>query len=119
LALDISSGQISFGSLITGINNTLTGDNGLTISNMGNIISDIEISGTNLSNGDEIIGINNLYYNFGGSSFKPLLNNPTIANINLGCGELSYENMNLGLYIPEETKIGNYSGSITMTAVAD
>jgi len=73
LALDISSGQISFGSLITGINNTLTGDNGLTISNMGNIISDIEISGTNLSNGDEIIGINNLYYNFGGSSFKPLL----------------------------------------------
>jgi len=119
LAVDISSGQINFGSLITGINNTLTGDNGLTIRNMGNIISDIEIGGTNLSNGNEIIGINNLYYGFGASSFKPLSITPLTEDINLGCGKSSYENMNLRLYIPEETKIGSYSGSITMTAIAD
>ena len=119
LAVDISSGQINFGSLITGINNTLTGDNGLTIRNMGNIISNIEIGGTNLSNGNEIIGINNLYYGFGASSFKPLSITPLIEDISLGCGESSYENMNLRLYIPEETKIGSYSGSITITAIAN
>ena len=119
LAIDISSGQINFGSLITGTNNTLTGDNGLTIRNMGNIVSDIEIRGTDLTNGEEIINITNLQYQFSAFSFAPLLNNPTIEDINLGCGESSYENMNLRLYIPEETKIGSYSGSITITAIAD
>ena len=119
LAIDISSRQINFGSLITGTNNTLTGDNGLTIRNMGNILSDIEISGTDLTNGEEIINITNLQYQFSAFSFAPLLNNPTIEDINLGCGESSYENMNLRLYIPEETKIGSYSGSITITAIAD
>ena len=119
LAVDISSGQISFGSLITGINNTLTGDNGSTICNIGNIISNIEISGTNLSNGNEIIGINNLYYEFGTSSFKPLSISPLIADINLGYGESSCTNMNLKLYIPTGTEKGDYTGSITMTAIAN
>ena len=119
LAVDISSGQINFGSLITGINNTLTGDNGSTICNIGNIISNIEISGTNLSNGNEIIGINNLYYEFGTSSFKPLSISPLIADINLGYGESSCTNMNLKLYIPTGTEKGDYTGSITMTAIAN
>jgi len=119
LAVDISSGQINFGSLITGINNTLTGDNGLTIRNMGNIISNIEISGTDLTNDKGIINISNLQYKFGASSFAPLLNTPTIADINLGYGESSYTNMNLKLYIPTGTEKGDYTGSITMTAIAD
>jgi len=119
LAVDISSGQISFDSLITGTNNTLTGNNGSTIRNIGNIISDIEISGTDLTNGKGIINISNLQYKFGASSFAPLLNTPTIADINLSCSESSYENMNLMLYIPEGTEKGDYTGSITMTAIAD
>jgi len=119
LAVDISSGQISFGSLITGTNNTLTGNNGSTIRNIGNIMSDIEISGTDLINGEEIINISNLQYQFDASLFAPLLNIPTIADINLGYGESSCTNMNLKLYIPTGTEKGDYTGSITMTAIAD
>ena len=118
LAVDINFNTINFGDIITGTNNTINGQD-LIIHNLGNVISDIEISGTDLTNSEEIIDISNLQYQFGLSSFAPLLNIPTIADINLGCGESSYENMNWRLYIPEETKIGSYSGSVTITAIAD
>jgi len=119
LAVDINFDTINFGDIMTGTNKSPDKNNGLAIHNIGNIISDIEISGTDLTNGEEIIDVSNLQYGFSVFSFAPLLNNPTIADINLGCGESSYENMNLRLYIPEETKIGSYSGSITITAIAD
>ncbi len=119
LAVDINFDTINFGEIISGANKSFDGNNGLTIHNIGNFVSDIEIRGTNLTNGEEIIDISNLQYQFSSFSFAPLLNIPTIADINLGCGESSYENVNLKLYIPEETKIGSYSGSITITAIAN
>ena len=119
LAVDINFDSVNFGEITSGANKSLDENNGLTIHNIGNLVSDMEISGTDLTNGEEIINISNLQYQFSASSFIPLLNNPTIADINLICGELSYENMNLKLHIPEETKIGSYSGSITITAIAD
>ncbi len=119
LAVDINFDTLNFGDITSGVNKSLDGNNGLTIHNIGNIISDIEISGTNLTNNEEIIGIANLQYQFGASSFISLLNNPTIADINLGYGESSYDSINLRLNIPEETKIGSYSGSITITAIAN
>ena len=118
LAVDINFNSINFGEIIAGTNDTISNQN-LTIHNLGNVISDVEVSGTDLTNGEEIIDISNLQYQFSVSSFIPLLNNPTIADINLGCGKSTYENMNLRLYIPEETKIGSYSGSITITAIAN
>jgi len=119
LAVDINFDDINFGDIISGANKSFDENSGLTIHNIGNIISDIEISGTDLTSDEEIININNLQYQFSASSFVSLLNNPIIADINLGCGESSYENMNLRLNIPEETKIGSYSGSVTITAIAD
>lgn len=119
LAVDINFDNINFGDITSGANKFLNENNGLIIHNLGNLVSDIEISGTDLINGEETIDISNLQYQFSDFSFAPLLNIPTIADINLGCGESSYENMNLRLYIPEETKIGSYSSSITMTAIAD
>ncbi len=119
LAVDINFDAINFGDVTNGANKSLDENSGLTIHNIGNLVSDIEISGIDLTSGEEIIDINNLQYQFSASSFISLLNNPTIADLNLGCGGSSYENINLKLYIPEETKIGPYSGSITMTAIAD
>ena len=119
LAVDINFDDINFGDIISGANKSFDENSGLTIHNIGNIISDIEISGTDLTSDEEIIDISNLQYQFSASSFVSLLNNPIIADINLGCGESSYENMNLRLNIPEETKIGSYSGSVTITAIAD
>ncbi len=119
LAIDINFDSINFGDITTGTNKSLDENMALTIHNLGNIISDIEISGTDLTNNEEIIDISNLQYQFSSSSFAPLLNNPTIEDINLGCGESSYENMNLMIYIPEGAKTGSYSGSITITAIAD
>ena len=119
LAVDINFDTLNFDEITTGTNKSLDGSSGLTIQNIGNLVSDLEISGTDLTTGEEIINISNLQYQFSASSFVPLLNNPAIADINLIYGESSYENMNLKLHIPEETKIGSYSGSITITAIAD
>ena len=119
LAVDINFDSVNFGEITSGANKSLEGSSGLIIQNIGNLVSDIEISGTDLTNGEEIINISNLQYQFGAFSFVPLLNNPTLADINLICGESSYDNINLRLNIPEETKIGSYSGSITITAIAD
>ncbi len=119
LAVDINFDAINFGEITSGANKSLDENNGLIINNIGNIVSDIEISGTDLTNNEGIIDIANLQYQFGASSFVSLLNNPTIADINLGYGELSYNNLNLRLNIPEGTKTGSYSGSITITAIAD
>ncbi len=119
LAVDINFDSVNFGEITSGTNKSLDGSSGLTIQNIGNLVSDIEISGTDLTNNEEIINISNLQYRFSASSFVSLLNNPIIADINLGYGESSYDNINLRLNIPEEAKIGSYSGSITITAVAD
>ncbi len=119
LAVDINFDSVNFGEITSGANKSLDENSGLTIQNIGNLVSDIEISGTDLTNSEEIIDISNLEYRFGAFSFAPLLNNPAIADINLGCGESSYENINLKLHIPKGTKIGSYSGSITITAIAD
>ncbi len=119
LAVDINLDSVNFGEVAAGTNKSLDENNGLTIQNTGNIASDIEVSGTDLTNGEEIIDIANLQYQFSGFSFVSLLKNPATAGTNLKCGESSYEEMNLKLHIPEGTKIGSYSGSITITAVAE
>jgi len=118
LAIDINFDTINFGDITTGTNNTISNQD-LTIHNIGNVISDIEVGGTNLTNGEEAVDISNLQYQFDTSPFVPLLNNPTIADISLGCDESSYKNMNLRLFIPEGTKTGSYSGSIIITAIAN
>jgi len=92
--------------------------NNATIRNIGNVIIDVYVSGTNMTSNGNVIANNNIgvridnipedYYDMSVERF---------FDVNMPAGELSLENVDFKLFVPYGTPQGDYSGTITLTAV--
>jgi hypothetical protein len=114
MAIDLSSNEIDFGNLIRGSNSSVS--DSLTISNLGNVLSDIEMSGSAFTNRENFLGIENLYYSIDNANFIGFSASPFMAGINLEPGESGSKSMTFKLYIPENAEPGNYSSSLVIAA---
>ena len=81
-----------------------------TITNIGNTILNIQLSGTNLSSGSSAIGVSRIQYTFSGSYNNSLAG--TLSNAKQTKQALSFR-----LNVPAATAPGNYTGTITLIAV--
>ncbi len=90
-----------------------------TISNIGNTILDIQLSGTNLSSGSSVIGVSNIIYTFNGDYNNSLAGTLSHAKQTrqVAIGAASKQPLSFRLNVPTATTPGNYTGTITLVAV--
>ncbi len=110
LSIRIDSGSINFGSLKPGLYSV----SNVTIRNTGNSIVDLEVSGTNLTNGENSIPVSKLEFMFG-NEWLPLDNNPKTLDLNIPGN--SANDLGLRFNAPLGFKADKYSGTITLAAV--
>jgi len=127
IALELDANIINFssnGPINPGEMREVLGDenmstlNNATIRNIGNVIIDVYVSGTNMTSNGNVIANNNIgvridnipgdYYDMSVERF---------FDVNMSAGELSLENVDFKLFVPYGTPQGDYSGTITLTAV--
>ncbi len=115
MAIELNSNEINFGSLLKGKNSSASDP--IIISNIGNVFSDIEMNVRAFTNGESFLGIENFYYKTEDSDFISFSESSFMAGIDLECNEESSKSLEFKLYIPENTKSGNYSSSLAITAI--
>jgi hypothetical protein len=115
MAIELNSNEINFGNLFKGKNSSASDP--IIISNIGNIFSDIEMNLKAFTNGESFLGIENFYYKTEDSEFISFSESSFMANLDLECEEESSKSLEFKLYIPENTKSGNYSSSLSITAI--
>ncbi|MDD5086352.1 MAG: lamin tail domain-containing protein [Candidatus Nanoarchaeia archaeon] len=115
MAIELSSNEINFGNMVKGKNSSVS--DAIILSNIGNVFSDIEMNGKAFTSGESFLGIDNLYYKTENSDFIRFSSLPFMAGIDLECKEESSKSLEFKLYIPENTKSGNYSSSLSITAI--
>lgn len=90
-----------------------------TIRNIGNIMLDIQLSGTNLSTGSSVIDVSNIQYTFNGdygnSLAGALSHSKQTKQVSIGAA--SRQPLSFRLNVPTATAPGNYTGTITLMAV--
>jgi len=94
--------------------------NNATIRNIGNVIIDVYVSGTNMTSNGNVIANNNIGVridNIPGEQNYYDMSEGRFFDVNMPAGELSLENVDFKLFVPYGTPQGDYSGTITLTAV--
>ncbi len=127
IGIEIDASSLTFNAL-PGKTVQIAGDtdlssNNLTIRNIGNTLVDVKVSGTDLINGGSKINASSIKYTFSGNDYSSNLAgtlnyNPELKDINLISGESSLNSLGLKLGVPTTALPGNYSGSISIVAVA-
>ncbi|MFH2028125.1 MAG: hypothetical protein ABIJ08_03235 [Nanoarchaeota archaeon] len=84
-----------------------------TVKNVGNVIIDVDISGTDLT-GPGTITVANVEYQFGSAGFNVLSNIASTYDLNLGLNTMT--NVDFKLTVPASTLSGSYSGTFTISA---
>jgi hypothetical protein len=123
LALDANSGTLTYpGATAGGSAVTITGDTNMgtasapTIRNTGNVVIDSDMSGTDLT-GPGTIVVGSQGYRFGGvGGFTALTTSATTAQVDLGAGASSTEQLDFQLTVPAGKPAGTYTGSVTVDA---
>ncbi|MBI4439742.1 lamin tail domain-containing protein [Candidatus Woesearchaeota archaeon] len=103
---------------IPGDQNISTTDK-VTVRNIGNVVIDSEISGTDLNSGSASIPVANVKYSFSPSLAAPqtLTTSPIRSSIGLVHGSISTKELSFGVTIPSSTPAGDYVGTISLVAV--
>ncbi|MBI2142613.1 lamin tail domain-containing protein [Candidatus Woesearchaeota archaeon] len=93
-----------------------------TIRNTGNTAVNLQLSGTNLTTGGSMIGVQNILYSFDGNYSSPsagaLNYSRQTRNIGLASGASSLQQLSFRLNVPVGTSPGNYTGKIFINAVS-
>ncbi len=110
LSIRVNSESINFGSLKPGLYSV----SNITVRNTGNSIVDLEVSGTNLSNGETSIPVSKIEVMFG-NEWLPLDTSPKTLDLNLAGS--SSNDFSLRFNAPLGFKADRYSGTITLAAV--
>lgn len=122
-ALEFDTGTINFGAIDPGSTSEVLGDEDMgtlsnaTVRNIGNVVFDIEVSGTNMTANGNTITRENIEARLDNLSYLNLSVTRTFAT-NLPAGSLSLENADFKLLVPVGTPDGTYSGGITISAAA-
>ncbi len=116
LALEISEPYASFGDIVPG--EAKDADTIPVIRNIGNSFADIEMRASSLEGSEGVIGPESIYYSLGNSEFRSFSYDPATEYINLGYGASSSLDMRIRLAPPFGTPEGEYSGYVSVTAVA-
>jgi len=124
IAMEIDTNSLQFAAM-PGMSSEIIGDmdestaTNTTIKNIGNLVFDVELSGTNLSSSSNIIDVGNIQYTFNGDYNNSLAG--TLSYLpqtkQLGIETVSKQPLSFKLSIPTATVPGNYTGTITLIAV--
>jgi hypothetical protein len=120
-AMSLDSGTIAFGSIDPGENNTVAGDKDMnttsspTVRNTGNVVIDVNITGSNMTSGSDTITKDQMDALVGALSYSDL-GVARCFNVNLAAGNSSLENVDFRLNVPYGIPAGSYTGSVTLTA---
>ena len=124
IALELDSTIINFsisGPIDPGETSEVLGDedmstlNNATVRNIGNVIIDVEVNGTDMTYNGNVITKDNLEAQIDALGYLDM----SVArcfDVNISVGELSLENADFRLNVPFGTPQGNYAGTITLTA---
>ena len=119
-AMSLDSGTIAFGSIDPGENNTVAGDKNMsttsspTIRNTGNVVIDVNITGSNMTSGGDMITKDQMDAQVDTLGYSNL----SVArcfDANIAAGASSLENVDFRLNVPYGTPTGSYNGSVTLT----
>ena len=119
-AMSLDSGTIAFESIDPGENNTVTGDVDMgttsspTIRNIGNVVIDVNITGSNMTSGSDTITKDNIDAQVDTLGYSNL----SVArcfDANMAAGASSLEKVDFRLNVPYGTPVGSYNGSVTLT----
>ena len=91
--------------------------NAPTIDNVGNVMIDVKINGTDLKSSDDKIDVQNIKYRFKDDEFRNLTSNFEDYDLNLNTLELV--NLDFSLMIPENIIPGNFQNNIEVIAISD
>jgi hypothetical protein len=113
LSLEVSSPALSLsadaGESISSLSNT--------VRNIGNIMIDVGVSGTDLTSSDSrVIPVSSIEYSLS-SDFSPVSYNLQTLDTNIECGINETEQIRFRINVPEDAG-GNYRGTITLVAVS-
>jgi hypothetical protein len=110
LSIRLSSSSLNFGSLDPESSSVKN----ITVRNNGNSVVDVEVSGTNLTNGDKSIPVSNLEFMFNGQWLK-LDSKPEPLGVQIEGG--SAKDLPLKFNAPFGFKADTYTGTIIIAAV--
>ena len=125
IALELDTNMINFsisGPIDPGETSEVFGDEDMstldnaTVRNIGNVVIDVNVNGTDMTSAGSVITKDNIdarvdalgYLNMSMTRF---------FDVNMTVGNLSLNNTDFKLYVPFGTPQGNYTGTITLTAV--
>lgn len=126
IGIEIDSSSIIFNAMpgktseLIGDSNSLTPN--LSVRNIGNAVLDMKIFGTDLASGNGIINASSIKYTFS-NDYNSILGgtlhySEELKDTNLMAGQKSMIPLSLKLSVPQITAPGNYTGSISLIAVA-
>lgn len=127
-AFEIDASSLLFNSS-PGKNMTIAGDKDIstttkpTIKNLGNVLLDMQIYGTDLTSQENQIDADNIEYTFDRSDFNSTLAGalspiPTTKDINLSYGADSTNEVSFRLSVPFDSVPGNYFGQVFLLAIS-
>jgi len=121
-AVFIDTASMSFSSIMPGQSSDLSGDTNLqtinmpTLKNIGNTQFNIGMYGTDLVNGQSVIGVNKIEYTLDGFvQTAPMTKSPVNTNKALGVNSLL--GLGLRLNVPVGIPTGSYAGGATIVAL--
>jgi hypothetical protein len=126
IGLAIDAPVINFGLINPGENSTVLGDadfttlNNMTIKNTGNVKLGVQLKGTNMTSGGNMIPVWNIYCDLLDNGYDPL--NETFVEydeLNLVPGPNSMHKASFRLHVPWGTPSGNYNGTLAIAAIGD
>ena len=121
IAMSLDSGTIAFGSIDPGENNTVAGDKNMTttgsptLRNIGNVVIDVNITGSNMTSGSNTITKDHMDAQVGILGYSNL-RVARCFDANMAAGLSSLENVDFRLNVPYGIPAGSYNGSVTLTA---
>ena len=124
IALEIDTQSVEFRAM-PGKSSEIVGDSdestntNVTIINIGNSAVDIELSGTHLTGSSEVIDVSNIMYTFNGDYGSGTAGSlsSTEETERIGIPAAARQSLSFRLDVPTGTSPGNYTGTITLTAV--
>lgn len=93
--------------------------NKATVRNIGNVVIDSEVSGTDFNSGSAVIPVGNVKYAFNPTLSQPqtLTASPVVNQVGLVHGTMSTKEISFGVTIPSSAAAGDYVGTIKLVAV--
>jgi hypothetical protein len=122
LGIELDADTVNFGTIRPGVMVTVDGDDDFntkanpTVKNVGNVVADAEILGTDMYGPVNTIPVSNIYYQFDGLGFSTLTSTGTTEDINLIPDDT--EELHFQLTPPAPLAVGSYQGTVTVMGVA-